>query len=232
MRLEGINFIKRAINKVNPIMAKIFMPWIIKHPGSIPTMLRLAKAYKKSRRVRNEELFKNNLKVPPFLILSITSSCNLRCTGCYAAATSTLCSNKIRENLNYEQWEKIIKEACQLGVFAFIIAGGEPFIMPNLLKLIEAFKDRLFIIFTNGTLIDDQKLNELKQLKNTIVIVSVEGNKEMTDLRRGDGVYEKTITTLQRLDSNGIISEISATITRKNARFWMDSHNIDNLILD
>ncbi len=151
MENKDTKFLSRTLKKVDSTMAKIFMPWILKHPKSMFTMMRLARAYKKSRRIRGEEFLKGT-KVPPFLILSITSSCNLKCTGCYAAATGTLCDNKTNNSLDLEQWIKIIKEASELGVFAFIIAGGEPFLMPNLLKISKQFKDRLFLMIGDSDL--------------------------------------------------------------------------------
>jgi len=226
---QKTNYINRTLKKVDPAMAKIFMPWILKHPKSMYKMMKLAKAYRKSRKIRAEELLKG-LKVPPFLILSITSKCNLKCVGCYAAATGTLCNQNTRKTLDLEQWIKIIQEARELGVFAFIIAGGEPFLIPNLLKICEEFKDRLFLIFTNGTILESQDIEKLTELRNTIIMVSIEGDQDLTDKRRGLGVYEKAISTINKLDRKGIISGISVTINRTNAKFWMDSKNIDDLI--
>ena len=225
----NVNYINRTLKKVDPSMAKIFMPWILKHPKSMYIMVKLAKAYRKSRKKRGEELIKG-LKVPPFLILSITSNCNLKCAGCYATMTGILCKQNSKKTLDLEQWIEIIKQAKELGVFAFIIAGGEPFLVPNLLKISEEFKDRLFLIFTNGTMLNNQDIEKLKQLRNTIIMVSIEGDQDLTDNRRGSGVYEKAINTINELGDKGIISGISATINRKNFKFWMDSKHIDELI--
>jgi len=229
MENKDHKFLSRTLKKVDSTMAKIFMPWIIKHPKSMYTMMRLARAYKKSRRIRGEEFLKGT-KVPPFLILSITSSCNLKCTGCYAAAAGTLCNNKTNNSLDLEQWIKIIKEASELGVFGFIIAGGEPFLMPNLLEISEQFKARLFLIFTNGTVLGEKDYKKLKRVRNTIIIVSIEGDQELTNSRRGYGVYEKALSTIHNLDEIGVISGISVTINRNNFKFWMESKNIDDLI--
>ncbi len=226
---KNVKFVDRTLKKVDPNMAKIFMPWILKHPKSMYTILQLAKAYRKSRNIRGEEFLKG-LKVPPFLILSVTSSCNLKCAGCYAAATGTLCNQKSNKSLHLEQWIQIVQEARELGVFAFIIAGGEPFLMPDLLKLCEKFKDRLFIIFTNGTVLNDKDIQKLKRLRNTVVIVSIEGDQNLTDTRRGIGVYDKIINTINELYSKGVLSGISITINRNNFKYWMDSQNIDDLI--
>ena len=229
MENKETRVISRVLKIVNSNMARVFLPWILKHPKNMYTMMCLARAYRKSCRIREEELLKETT-VPPFLILSITSNCNLKCTGCYAAATGTLCNNQPNNNLHVEQWTKIIREASELGVFGFIIAGGEPFLMPNLLKICKEFKDRLFLIFTNGTILGDPEYKKLKRLKNTIIVVSIEGSQELTDLRRGSGVYEKALSTINKLDENGIISGISVTINRNNFRFWMVSKNIDELI--
>jgi MoaA/NifB/PqqE/SkfB family radical SAM enzyme len=229
MDKKDTNYINRTLKKIDPSMAKIFMPWILKHPKSMYKMMRLAKAYRKSRKIRGEELLRG-LKVPPFLILSITSNCNLKCAGCYAAATGTLCTLKTRNTLDLDQWISIIQEAKELGVFAFIIAGGEPFLLPNLLKISEEFKDRLFLIFTNGTMLKIQDIEELKRLRNTVIMVSIEGDQDLTDKRRGLGVYKKVINIINELESNGVISGISVTINRKNVKFWMDPKNIDDLI--
>ena len=233
---KNTKFVDRTMNKVDPKMAKIFInsfkkiaKTFIKHPKNMYTMLRLAKAYRKSCNKRAEELLKG-LKVPPFLILSITSSCNLKCAGCYAAATGTLHNQNTNTNLDLEKWEQIIQEARELGVFAFIIAGGEPFLMPDLLKICEKIKDRLFLIFTNGTILKNEDIEKLKRLRNTIIIVSIEGDQYLTDKRRGTGVYEKIINTLDELNSKGVIRGISVTINRNNVKFWMDSNNIDDLI--
>jgi MoaA/NifB/PqqE/SkfB family radical SAM enzyme len=205
---------------------------MLRRPKNVKTMVKLAKAYKKSRRIRYEELLDNNLKIPPFLIISITSQCNLKCSGCYAAVAGTLCQNNTKKSLELKQWEKIIQEAVELGIFGFIIAGGEPFIVQDLLNLCEKFNDRLFIIFTNGTLLNKDTYEQLKNLRNTAIVVSIEGDNEQTNLRRGCGVYEKALETIKRLDKNGNISGISITINRNNYHYWMNEENIDSLISD
>jgi MoaA/NifB/PqqE/SkfB family radical SAM enzyme len=232
--LIGKNFdvIKRTIRNVDPTMGKIFIPWILRHPKSIKTMIKLSKAYTKSRRIRYKEILNNKIKIPPFLIISITSQCNLKCSGCYAEAVGTLCQKNHKKSLELKQWEKIIQEAVELGIFGFIIAGGEPFIVQDLLNLCEKFNDRLFIIFTNGTLLNEDTYEQLKNLRNTAIVVSIEGDKEQTNLRRGNGVYEKAIKSIKQLDKNGNISGISVTINRNNYHYWMNEEYIDSLISD
>jgi len=187
----------------------------------------------KQTRVKAQE---NGLMVPPFLIISITSKCNLFCTGCYATATGNLNNGNpkgntsLKTSLDIEQWRKIISQARELGVIGFVVAGGEPFLYPGLLGLCEEFKDRLFLILTNGTALTKADFKRLKRLTNLAIIVSVEGGPELTNSRRGEGVYEKAMATLAQLNKMGMLTGISATITRINYRYWMDTKLIDNLI--
>jgi MoaA/NifB/PqqE/SkfB family radical SAM enzyme len=237
-----LNFLKRlvylATTKVEPLLPsqlqftlfiKTYFPWVVKHPRMIPAIERFTKGYIHSSTIRKLEL-KRGLKVPPFLIISITSQCNLHCVGCYAAATGTVCEGAAQRALDIGQWRGIIQQAKDLGIFGFIIAGGEPFLKKDLLKLSEEFQDRIFLIFTNGTALNDQKFTQLKKLHNTVVIVSIEGNQEMTNARRGAGVHRKVLSTIQNLNDLDILNGISVTITRKNFQYWMNEKNIDDLI--
>lgn len=220
----------RMYNNFYVTFGKIFIPWIIKHIKNFPSIIKLLIGYKKSGKLR-KEWDRKGIKVPVFLIISITSKCNLRCLGCYAAATGTICNNALKKSLNIRHWQRIIKEAKELGVYGFIIAGGEPFVMSDLLKLNAENKDRLFLIFSNGTLLKKQDYENLKKLRNTAIIISIEGDRDLTDSRRGKGVYEKVIRSIQNLNKHGIINGISVTITKNNFRFWMNERNLDNLIM-
>lgn len=227
--------LKLMINKYDPKIASIFLPWACKNPRYLRSFLRLKCAYLKSEKSRVEELA-NGLKIPPFLILSITPKCNLSCKGCYAAAAGNIYTKEndksvnTKKLLNLQQWQKIISDAGNLGVFGFVLAGGEPFLFPELLKLCKKFKDRFFIILTNGTTLRTEDYDYLKRLGNVAVLVSIEGGIKFTNERRGQGVYEKALNTIKQLNKNGVICGISATITRLNYKYWMDSKNIDDLI--
>ena len=226
---------KKVLDGLDPNMSRLFVPWVLRNPRYIRAGFRLARSYKKTERLRREAK-EAGLSVPPFLILSITSKCNLSCAGCYAAAVGTLdnrsrtdCS-EARPTLDWNQWYDIIKDASELGVFGFIIAGGEPFMFRGLLELCESFKDRFFIILTNGTALTRSDHARLRSTKNLAVIVSVEGNEAATDSRRGQGVHRQALETLTRLKSSGVPTGISVTITNENYRFWMQKENLDHYV--
>jgi MoaA/NifB/PqqE/SkfB family radical SAM enzyme len=223
--------LQRVLGGLDPNLSRIFVPWVLRHPRKLWAYGRLLRAYRQSVRIRQAENTRD-FAVPPFLILSVTSCCNLTCAGCYAAAVGTVHRETQvetrKQNLAFtlEQWRCVVQQARDLGIFGFIIAGGEPFMLPRLLSLCKEFRDRLFIIFTNGTAIRDEDFATLKRLLNVVVVVSLEGNEEMTDARRGQGVHSKAIATLDRLSKGGVVSGISVTISRLNYAYWMEPANI------
>ncbi len=226
--------LRKVLGRLDPNLARVFVPFAFRHPSKLWAYGRLVRAYTRSVQKRESAKLAGSC-VPPVLILSMTSRCNLRCAGCYAAAVGTVHSGPSikeagKQGLNLDQWRHIIQQASDLGVSGFILAGGEPFMVPNLLALCEEFKNRVFVIFTNGTALTDQDFTRLKHLPNVLVVVSIEGNQDVTDRRRGQGVYDKALRTLKRLHKIGVVTGVSVTITNLNYEYWMNSASLDNLV--
>jgi len=206
--LQRILGIHSMVENLDPNLPRVFVRWAIRHPRHLPALIRLARAHQQTSRARDLAL-ENGMQVPPFLILSVTSLCNLRCAGCYAGAVGiTACSPEARPPLTLDAWRRVIEEASALGVVAFVIAGGEP----------------------NGTAIEDSDFQALKRCRNTAVVVSVEGDRELTDERRGSGVYERALRTLDRLKAAGVLTGLSVTISPANIDYWSQERNIDALL--
>ncbi len=227
--LKGTNIVKDVLNNLDPNLTRTFLPWALRHPRYLPAFVHLARSYLHTTKLRKQAQ-PQGLMVPPFLILSITSRCNLHCAGCYAAAAGNLNNASTVPHLNNEQWRKIISDASDLGVFCFIIAGGEPFLFPGLLELCREFQNRFFIIFTNGTALKEADFELLKRLTNVSIIVSIEGGQKATDSRRGKGTYQKALSTLHKLNKKGVLSGISVTINRLNYKYWMDNAVLDDFV--
>jgi len=225
-RLFGLT---RRIEEIDPQLSRVLVPWVVRHPRYLPGFLRLARTIGQSRRVRARALA-DGVQVPPFLVLSVTSKCNLRCTGCFAGAVGTVTGAPAQPGLSLRDWYGIVDEAVRLGVMAFMIAGGEPFLLPGIAKLFRDHPDRLFLVFTNGTALKPGDYQILKNCSNTVVVVSLEGDRDLTDLRRGQGVYEKALGTLDRLREAGVLTGIAVTVGSANIEYWSQPLNIDALI--
>ena len=220
-----------AFASVNPRLSKVFLPWIMKNPRYLRGAPKLLKAFNEAEEIRASLMTEEDVMIPPIMILSITNRCNLSCAGCFARTLGNSgTSTTGRSVMTVRDWENVIDQGRELGVYTFLIAGGEPFMLPGLIDICLGNSDRIFVIFTNGTAIGEAELQKLKKTTNTAVVVSVEGGRELTDERRGEGVFESAVGTMERLHRNGIVGGISVTITRRNHRFWMEDENLDYFI--
>ena len=222
-------WLTRRFKEIDPQLSRVVVPWVVRHPRYLPGFLLLARTLGQSRRARARSQAKG-VRVPPFLVLSVTSKCNLRCAGCFANAIGTVASEPKPSGLTLQDWYGIVEEGIQLGVMAFMIAGGEPFLLPGIAKLFRDHPDRLFLVFTNGTALKPSDYQILRSCANTVVVVSIEGDRDLTDQRRGRGVYEKALGSLDRLREEGVLTGIAVTVGAANIDYWTDSRNIDALI--
>jgi MoaA/NifB/PqqE/SkfB family radical SAM enzyme len=174
-------------------------------------------------KIRQEKMHEHKVVLPKLAVISPTYACNLRCVGCYAA----LYGHKYQ--LSKEEIRSTIKQFNDLGIYFFILTGGEPFVYPHLFEVLEEFNDSYFMIYTNATLINDDNAKKLAELGNATLAISVEGDEEMTDWRRGKGVYKKVQSAWDLLNKHGVIFGASITATRKNHDMIMDDSFWDNL---
>ena len=84
-----------------------------------------------------------------------------------------------------------------------IVAAGT---MPNI----------IFPIFTNGTYMNDSYFDLFDKCRNLLPVMSIEGGRDETDSRRGEGVYDTLIANMDELHRRGLIYGVSVTVTKEN----------------
>ena len=184
------------------------------HPKQAAFMARYALSSRRSTALRREADARGE-HVPPFLIASITSACNLHCAGCYARELHTCTDEKV-DQLTAAEWERIFAEARDLSVGFILLAGGEPLVRPDVLDAAAKFPEILFPVFTNGTLLFGDTLEHFDRRRNLIPVLSIEGGAERTDERRGAGVYSQLQSAMAKLKAKHIAFGASVTVTREN----------------
>ena len=163
---------------------------------------------------------------PDFLAISPGKACNLRCVGCYAN------SGAHREKLDWATFERMVVDARrEWGSRVFVLTGGEPLAYRDdgkgVLDLAEGHPDCFFIMYTNGTLIDDRVARRIGRLGNLSPALSIEGMRARTDARRGEGVFDKVVAAMERLRREGVFFGVSLTATRENAEEILGDEVID-----
>ncbi len=187
----------------------------LKNPRESAFMVRFAAASKagsKKRRIAADA----GEHIPPFLIASITSKCNLHCAGCYSRCNHSTEDTAPVNQLNSEDWLRIFDEADDLGISFILLAGGEPMLRRDIIEAAGKKQGILFPVFTNGLLLDEKYFDLLDRCRNLIPVLSIEGEKEVTDLRRGAGVYDCLIKKMDELHDRGLIFGVSITVTTHN----------------
>jgi MoaA/NifB/PqqE/SkfB family radical SAM enzyme len=155
---------------------------------------------------------KKGVQVPPLMIVSITDHCNLNCAGCYARTIHPEPETEISDARLFELGD----EAEELGISIILVAGGEPLLRPVFFDLAKRHPRILFLVFTNGLLINDAVLAQFKAARNLIPMLSLEGHQMETDLRRGQGIYRMVEQKMELLASAGLFFGTSLTLTRSN----------------
>lgn len=189
----------------------------LKNPKESVYMAKFALASKAASKKR-AKLEAEGEHVPPFLISSITSSCNLHCAGCYSRCNSATEDTEPVAQLTDEDWMNVFNEAEDLGVSFILLAGGEPLLRRGVIEAASKKPSILFPIFTNGTYMTERYFDEFDKSRNLIPIMSIEGGREATDQRRGEGIYDKLVSNMDELKKRGIIFGASVTVTTQNIK--------------
>jgi MoaA/NifB/PqqE/SkfB family radical SAM enzyme len=168
--------------------------------------------YKGMRSVnRFKKRLKQGIHFPPFLFISIINSCQLRCQGCWVDVESP------RQMIERDELNRIIDDAKRHGNSFFGILGGEPFLHPQLLQVLESHPDCYFQIFTNGQLITDEVARELRRIGNASPLISIEGSEIVSDERRGRlNVLSKTLEGLANCRRHKLITGVATSVCQTN----------------
>ncbi len=172
---------------------------------------------------KNREKYHCNI---PFLILfDPTSACNMKCKGCWSAEYGH------KSNLTLDEMRSIVSQGTALGTHVYMLTGGEPLVRKDdIITLCRENPNCMFLCYTNATLIDEAFCLEMKKLGNLTVAVSIEGNEQSNDLRRGEGAYKKSIQAMELLHKNGLIFGISVCYTSQNLPFVTSDEFTDLMV--
>jgi AdoMet-dependent heme synthase len=141
--------------------------------------------------------------------------CNLARRHCF---NSSRPRNPWLGGLDIATVRRYIAEAETLGVREFYFTGGEPFLHPDLLPMIEeALAVAAVTILTNGTLIDEAMATGLARLAAAAVYsleirISVDApTPEENDAVRGRGTFAAALRAVRLLADRGLYPIVTAT---------------------
>ena len=149
--------------------------------------------------------YKNSRLMSCFV--DITYECNLSCAHCVY---------RDKLNLNIPSMSKTefksIVEKLDSNIRVFFLLGGEPFLNREVISTVSEFPDKIFVIFTNGTVLNQSDFDWLESVSNVVLLFSVDGDEEQHIKHKSSGNYETLLCNIQKARSLGIVSGVATVL--------------------
>ena len=147
----------------------------------------------------------------------LTGRCNLSCPHCYLSCAD----NNTKKDLPASLVLRVIDELADNGGQEVTLSGGEPLLHPEIKRIIKYAAAKVKIqLLTNGTLIDREWAAFLADM-NIFIQISIDGSgKEIHDLIRGKGSFEKSLNALEYLQEAGLGERINFSTTIMNQNLY------------
>lgn len=140
---------------------------------------------------------------PPMIVVSITNSCNLKCTHCYHSKFIKLPGHR-SNMLSQKVWEKICYEVSNWpGVIMNFGTDGEPLLHPRFLEMLRfARKKNIYPIniTTNGILMDNKfTMAVIQEDLADIINISVDAFTPETYAKIRGGDFDRLIKNITNM---------------------------------
>lgn len=151
--------------------------------------------------------------------LILTENCNSNCRYCYEKSMQEF-DNELGEKFEFDfsEPEKFEVKISDLRKFlekdkdaVLIFYGGEPLLEIELIMKIIGEIKVPFRMQTNGKLLDKIPMNYLNKIGK--ILISIDGEKKITDFNRGEGSYEKVFDNINLIKRKGYSGELIARMT-------------------
>ncbi|MGH9129335.1 MAG: radical SAM protein [Acidimicrobiales bacterium] len=149
--------------------------------------------------------------------------CNLACWYCSVASSP----RANRRSIGLERFCALVDEAVSEGFAELYVTGGEPFLEPDIVDMLDYASDRLpTVVLTNATLWRATRLKRLRRLasaaaggsKRPLVLqTSIDGARAAThDANRGRGSWELAMGGIEVARELGLAVRVGMTETEHN----------------
>jgi diadenosine tetraphosphatase ApaH/serine/threonine PP2A family protein phosphatase/pyruvate-formate lyase-activating enzyme len=154
---------------------------------------------------------------PPRLWVYTNFHCNLACDYCVVASSPTA----RRRQLSAGRFAALVDEAVEEGFQELYVTGGEPFVHPDAVAMIEVASERLdTVVLTNAMLFTGRPARELERLagrERLVLQSSIDGARAAThDRWRGPGSWVRAMDGLRLAASLGLPLRVAMTQTPDN----------------
>jgi len=157
-----------------------------------------------------------NTKSIPVIEWMITEKCNYNCLHCLYAADNASSGSE----WTLEDAKKLLDEAQECGIRAFVITGGEPLLHKYFFEIAENICRRNMLVQeldTNGQFISQNILDWLKEIHcHPLINISFDGVGCHDWLRNQQGAEQEALQTIHLCLENGFQVKVTANVNRQN----------------
>ena len=178
----------------------------------------LRRLYLGTKTIGNLIKYKITKKPTPVCVLfQITKRCNLRCIYCYADQQNLASV----PDLSYADYTRLIDEIAALGGHWIRFLGGEPLMRNDIGAMVDyAYKNGMLTEMNTNGYFMKQRAQEIKNLDS--LVISIDGAKEVTDICRGQGTYDKCIEAIEIAKDLGIAVRLHGCLSKYHTQADID----------
>lgn len=172
--------------------------------------------------VRTVEPFTKQLSAPLRMDLALTFRCQNNCVHCYAGGPHET------DELDTDQWKKVIDHLHRIGVFILTFTGGEPTLREDLQELLLYAQNKGAVtgLITNGRRLKDKDyVEQLEKAGLDFVQVTLESNKPQTHdkMTASKGSWKETVAGIQNALQTKIYVTTNTTLSKYNASEFLQT---------
>lgn len=154
-------------------------------------------------------------QLPYNVFIELTYNCNLRCPHCYIQDSLT----ETKKFIDKEKVFEVLDDLEKLNTVNVFFTGGEAALHPNLIEILKyaASKNLLITLLTNGLLLTEKLLEEIKDIPLYEIQLSLYGKeKEHDSFVKKQGAFQKVNEVLLYLQKEKGLGRAAYSVTEEN----------------
>ncbi len=154
---------------------------------------------------------------PKWIAWEITRRCNLKCVHC---RSSSEMEAKGHPDFSTEEAFRVIDDISGYAKPVMVLSGGEPLLRKDVFDIAKygTGKGLRMCLASNGTLVDDDICEKIKESGIRIVSLSLDGSTEEVhdDFRKQKGAFAGTVNAARLFKKYGIEFIVNSSFTKRN----------------
>lgn len=155
--------------------------------------------------------------IPKWIAWEITRRCNLKCIHCRSSSEIEV---KEHPDFSLQEAFRIIDDIDSYAKPVVVLSGGEPLLRKDVFEIAQYGKNKglRICLATNGTLVNEEICEKIKDSEIKMVSLSLDGAEETVhdDFRNQKGAFAGSINAAKLFKKHGIEFLINSSFTKRN----------------